>query len=188
MKFNKRDILRETGVRLRKVRELLGCTRREMAEHLGITANSYRKNENGQCFPNTQSLFRLSSQYDVSMDWLFFNKGPMYHKEIKRLEDLEKAETERLEQQVEQQLEQQLKQQLADCKAQLQDLEQETAVVRQAAPEVKEMVIYMEQNPILYHELLLHFHRFVRENPKAQTGKKKKKQPSKNGKNGDSPT
>ena len=164
MKFNKRDILRETGVRLRKVREDLGCTRREMAEYLGMTANGYCKNESGECFPNTKSLFRLSSRYDVSMDWLFFNKGPMYHKEIERLEDLERAEAERLEQQ------------LADSNAQLQNLEQETAVLRQAAPEVKEMVIYMEQNPVLYHELMLYFHRFVRENPQDQAGKNKKQQ------------
>jgi len=166
MKFNKRDILRESGVRLRKVREQLGCTRPEMAARLGITANGYRKNENGECFPNTQSLFRLFSEYDVSMDWLLFDKGPMHRKEIERLEDLEKekAEPERL------------KQQLADCKALLQDLEQETAVLRQAAPEVKEMVIHMEQNPILYHELMLYFHRFARENPQDQAGKKKKQQ------------
>ncbi len=135
-----------------------------VAEHLGITANGYCKNESGECFPNTKSLFRLSSQYDVSMDWLFFNKGPIYHKEIKRLEDLERAEAERLEQQ------------LADCNAQLQDLEQETAVLGQAAPEVKEMVTYMEQNPILYHELMLYFHRFVRENPQDQAGKIQKLQ------------
>jgi len=164
MKFNKRDILRKTGVRLRKVRGQLGYTRSEMAARLGITVNGYRKNESGECFPNPQSLFRLSSEYDVSMDWLYFNKGTMYHKEMKRLEDLEKAEPEGLEQQ------------LADCKVQLEDLEQETAAIRQAAPDVKEMVIHMEQYPILYHELLLHFHQFVKENPQDQTGKKKKKQ------------
>jgi transcriptional regulator with XRE-family HTH domain len=162
IKFNKQDIFRDTGVRLRKIREQLGYTRPEMAERLGMSAGGYRKNESGECFPNAKSLFRLSSEYDVSMDWLFFNKGPMYRKEIKRLEDQGRAEAEGLEQQ------------LADCNAQLQGLEQETAVLRQAAPEVKEMVLYMEQNPILYHELMLYFHRFVRENPQDQPGKKKR--------------
>jgi transcriptional regulator with XRE-family HTH domain len=163
MKYNKRDILQSAGLRMRKVREQLGYTRREMAQHLGITVNGYRKNESGECFPNTKSLFQLSSEYGISMDWLFFNNGPMYLKEMKRLQDLDKTEPE-------------LSQHLADCKAQLEILQEETAEIRQAAPDIKEMVIQMAQNPILNYELLLHFHRFVKENPPLQKEKKKKKQ------------
>jgi transcriptional regulator with XRE-family HTH domain len=166
MKYNKRDILQGAGLRMRKVREQLGYTRREMAQHLGITVNGYRKNESGECFPNTKSLFQLSTEYGISMDWLFFNNGPMYLKEMKRLQDLDKTEPE-------------LSHQLADCKAKLASLEQETAEIRQATPEIKEMVIQMGQNPILFHELLLHFHQFVKENPPVQKEKKKKKQPGK---------
>jgi transcriptional regulator with XRE-family HTH domain len=166
MKFRQRDFIKEAGLRLRKLREQLGYTRREMSERLGVSINGYRKNEYGECFPNAKTLYRLSNEHDISMDWFFFNKGPMYHKDLQRLRDLEKIEPEKLAQQ------------LADCKARLEELEEEIAPIRQAGPEIQDMVNHMAQNPILYHELLLHFHQFVKENPPVQKEKKKKKQKS----------
>jgi uncharacterized protein YlxW (UPF0749 family) len=35
-------------------------------------------------------LNRLTIEFDISLGWFFFNKGPMYYKEKQRAEELEK--------------------------------------------------------------------------------------------------
>ncbi len=56
-------------------------TRREMALHLGITQTNYYKNESGICFPRLDTLRRLHTDFDISMDWLMFGSKQMHNKE-----------------------------------------------------------------------------------------------------------
>lgn len=76
-----RALLQGAGLRLRKVREDLRFSRPEMAARLGIKPVGYYKNENGETFPSLRSLGRLQKDFNISMDWFIFNRGPMYFNE-----------------------------------------------------------------------------------------------------------
>ena len=78
---NSRGIARNIGARLKKLRVHHNYTRSEMAAELGLHRTSYYKNETGETFPGTESLHRLQKHFDISMDWLIFNKGPMHFKQ-----------------------------------------------------------------------------------------------------------
>jgi len=79
--MNKKQQLKEIGARLEGLRRQLDFTRDEMAVHFSLTRNGYAKNERGDTFPGLDTLFRLSKNYDISMDWLIFDKGPMAYRE-----------------------------------------------------------------------------------------------------------
>jgi transcriptional regulator with XRE-family HTH domain len=153
MKINKREFSRELGRRLTMVRRQLGFSRPELAERFGISSNALGKNEHGESIPNPQTLHRLASDYDISMDWLFFNKGPMYHKEKKPMEELKK-ELDLARQQLA----------VSEKEKPLEGKEMGTAAVPRLTPELRELVEQMGKIPLLYHEILAHFHRFKREN------------------------
>jgi len=74
-------ITHHIGARLRQIRKMLNHTRPDMAVELGINRSSYYKNETGETFPGTNTLYWLQKKYDISMDWLIFNRGPMYYKQ-----------------------------------------------------------------------------------------------------------
>ncbi len=74
-------IAHHVGARLRIIRKTLNHTRPDMAVELGLNRSSYYKNETGESFPGTNTLYWLQKKYDISMDWLIFNKGPMYYKQ-----------------------------------------------------------------------------------------------------------
>ncbi len=76
-----RTLLQGAGLRLRKIRDQLRLSRVEMAARMGIKPVGYYKNENGETFPSLRSLARLEKDFDISMDWFIFNKGPMFFKE-----------------------------------------------------------------------------------------------------------
>ncbi len=81
MKNIRRNILRGGGKRLKEIRQLLNLTPLEMARKLGITVASYYKNEDGVTFPRMATLKMLQKDLDISMDWMLFEKGPMYYGE-----------------------------------------------------------------------------------------------------------
>jgi transcriptional regulator with XRE-family HTH domain len=59
---------------------------REMAVRLHITPGAYSKNERGLNFPGLDTLRCLTRDFDISMDWLIFEKSPMYNKEKEQRE------------------------------------------------------------------------------------------------------
>ena len=138
-KKDKTKFMQETGTRLRKLREALGCTREEMAESVGYTESGYAKNELGVHFPGIFSLSRLSKKFDVSMDWLLFGKGPMYYKS----KETEKKVVPRKEED-----------------SLMADLEK-------VMPDVRELLGHMKQDPKLRHEVLLNFYKY-KENKKPE--------------------
>ncbi len=80
MTGKKRQYERSVGDRLRKVRQMLNYSRQDMAAVLELKDSGYFKNETGETFPSRSTLHRLQRDYDISMDWFLFNKGPMLYK------------------------------------------------------------------------------------------------------------
>jgi transcriptional regulator with XRE-family HTH domain len=77
----RKKILPQVAARLKKIRRQIGCDKKEMAARLGVTTSGYYKNEHGETLPSVSSLKRLSDDFNISMDWFFFNKGPMHYEE-----------------------------------------------------------------------------------------------------------
>lgn len=74
-------LLENIGRRLRRVRKQLNYSLGEMAGNLKVSKSGYYKNEKGITFPGVLTLDHLQWAYDISMDWLIFNKGPVFYKE-----------------------------------------------------------------------------------------------------------
>ncbi len=58
-----------------------------MAEVLKIQDVTYKKNERGLHLVNMNSLERLHDELGVSAEWLLFENGPIYWKDIQAKED-----------------------------------------------------------------------------------------------------
>ncbi len=79
--MDKRSVLRETGSKLRTFRETLKLKVSEMADGIGNERTGYIRYEQGKTPAKLMTLYKLAEKYDLSLDWLIRNKGPMYYKE-----------------------------------------------------------------------------------------------------------
>jgi transcriptional regulator with XRE-family HTH domain len=79
--MSRRKLLGAIGSRLRKIRFTLGYSQDKMAALFGIHRTGYTKNENGETLLSLHAQTVLSDNYNISLDWLLCNKGPMYYKE-----------------------------------------------------------------------------------------------------------
>lgn len=93
MKILKGKHLFEIGQRLNTIRNEAGLTRRMMALKLGIHKKSYYKHECGVSLPCFETLHRLQTEFDISMDWLLFKNGPIHTKEKQTIVVEEKKTT-----------------------------------------------------------------------------------------------
>lgn len=75
------------GKRLRQVREFFKFTQRRMAEVLRVQESTYKKNEKGVHRLNLNCLGQLHDELGVSAEWLLFENGPLYWKNIREKED-----------------------------------------------------------------------------------------------------
>ncbi|MDQ1354159.1 MAG: Helix-turn-helix protein [Acidobacteriota bacterium] len=132
------------SLRFREIRKHLGCSRKELAQGLNISIDAYYKNENGFNLPGFTALYRLSEHYGISMDWLFFNKGSM---------DLKKSEA-RLKE---------LENTVTLLKGEAAKAGEENASLMLDTPEVKELLVCMKQEPVLYHKIMLFFQEYKKE-------------------------
>jgi transcriptional regulator with XRE-family HTH domain len=130
------------SLRLKAIREQIGCTPVQMATRLGITPGAYRKYETGKNFPFRNTLKRLADDFNISMDWLFFSKGPMYYKE---------------KGQKEKELEEEVKKLTAEL--------EEALKGGTTSTEMRELLEYMKQTPVFYHKVMLFFREYQTENP-----------------------
>jgi transcriptional regulator with XRE-family HTH domain len=80
---NKKD-LNGIAARVTAIRSQLKLTRPQMAETLQISYNAYTKYERALNLPSLKSQFILAEKYDISLDWLLLNKGPMHFSEIEK--------------------------------------------------------------------------------------------------------
>jgi transcriptional regulator with XRE-family HTH domain len=164
-----RKTAHEIALRLQQLRNETGLSIKEMAARLGITGDAYAKNERGLNIPNIETLRRLNQDFDISMDWLLFERGPMLYNEKgkreleleKRVEEMTAAEaglsneTAALRQEVED-----LKSQLAEEYQKQELLREEQTNSLEMNPEVRELLDYMKKDKVFFHRLMLNFEDF----------------------------
>jgi transcriptional regulator with XRE-family HTH domain len=143
------------GARLKLLRSKLNYKQDEMAGRIGVSLGGYKKYEVGQRLPSLPAQHRLSKEFDLSMDWLLFNKGPMYCRDKNEFTELQQENL-------------QLKGQLEQAEVQRRDLEEahskeleDQAARLRLPPELKELIDTMNKNDVLYYEILAHFKRFI---------------------------
>lgn len=81
MRIERGNCVKEIGPRIRKVRLALGYSQERMAALLGVTRSSYCRYESGKAFLGPSGLEKLSSNSNVSLDWLLSGEGNMFLKE-----------------------------------------------------------------------------------------------------------
>ena len=84
----------EIGLKLRNLREGLKLRSEDMGRKLGISRTAYGNLENGRSIPGTKTMMRLTQHFNVSLDWLLFDKGTMYlteKEELLKLREKNKA-------------------------------------------------------------------------------------------------
>ncbi len=79
--MDKKTLMRHISQKLRTIREPLRYSQREMADRLGIYRASYSRHESGETMPMVTTLYKLGDIFNISLDWLIQDKGPMYYKE-----------------------------------------------------------------------------------------------------------
>jgi transcriptional regulator with XRE-family HTH domain len=159
--MDKSKLLRQVASKLKDLQKQWGYERKEMAAYFGISRAGYGKNEKGQSFPGIKTLFRLSEDHDISIDWFMFDKGPMYFKEKEKMKALETKAAELEDKVRELELEKANLEQKS--KEQEKDLAEKTAVL-EISPEMKDLVEHMNKIPLLYHEVLAAFQKFKWDN------------------------
>ncbi len=133
MTFKRDRLVYEIGRRLRKLREQFNYSPDQMASKLGLSPSGYFKNEHGRRFPGLDTLNLLQRDWDISMDWFIFNKGPVHFKK-KQPEPQPPAEPEKTA--------------------------KETLTLENVGPDVGELLEYMEQDRLLKHEVLVYFYKY----------------------------
>jgi transcriptional regulator with XRE-family HTH domain len=133
MEFKRGTLLAQIGTRIRKLREQFNLSQGVMARKFNLSNSGYFKNETGNTFPGVRTLYRLSTEHGISMDWLLFGKGPQYYKGKEKEVELE---------------------------LELEKKEEEKNAAIDMKPEVRELLDYMARIPLLYHEILVHFQNF----------------------------
>lgn len=169
MSLISKQITREAGMRVKKIRQELRLTPMEMKKRLGLTSTSYYKIERGEQFFSWKTLHHFLEDTGLSSDWLLFGKGPKYFKE--------KDAPEKLAQQLEEQKmlyaadTTQLKKDLDTERKQTEILKKQLAVleVKKTRPvsryhpdlndSTRELLEYFETSPTFFHEIMLLFHK-----------------------------
>lgn len=71
----------ELGGRLREVRRKLGIKGQTMAHELGLSSNTYYRNESGLHAPGLLTVMDIGRRYSISLDWLLLNRGERDYRE-----------------------------------------------------------------------------------------------------------
>ena len=89
--MDRKTLLADVGDKLRKARKPLKYSENEMADRLDAYRTSYYRYERGETSPQLRVLYALAKAFDISLDWLIADKGPMYYKEKQVKEKPESA-------------------------------------------------------------------------------------------------
>jgi transcriptional regulator with XRE-family HTH domain len=122
------------GFRLTQMRKRLKYTQQKMGEFFGISRVYYAKQEIGDSFPSHHVLNKLGQRLNVSLDWLICGKGPMFYQDKTR-EEQEAA-----------------------------DKENASRDGLKLSKEQRQLIEHMNRFPLLHHEVMAFYHRFMREN------------------------
>ena len=78
--MSEKELRKEISIRFKKMRKALDISQEKLGTHLGVARPSYTNYESGYTFPGLEALGVLANNFDVSLDWLIANKGPMFYK------------------------------------------------------------------------------------------------------------
>ncbi len=171
MKKDKRseEERRKLAAKIKAFRLELGLSINDMARRLGISRGGYHYYENGDRYPSTAILRRLLEEYDISLNWLLFDRGPRTCGEAIELERLRgeaarcKAEHDgpTIKEQADLIREQQEKLAqllpIAELLNYHQQAEGSFPAAGQLKPEILKLVNAMHSGSRVYHEIMLHY-------------------------------
>jgi len=69
--------IKAVGLRLKNVRKSKNLGIEAMGKALNVTGDIYYNYETGKTMVNLEALGALRERFDISMDWILFNRGPM---------------------------------------------------------------------------------------------------------------
>jgi transcriptional regulator with XRE-family HTH domain len=139
--------LKDIGSRLIKLREQLDYSREEMAAHCEVSESAYAKNERGDHLPKLDSLENLVNKFDASMDWLLFDRGPLFFKEKPGQEQQKSPEEKSLVEQTPVQ----------------KPWAEEFPGLESIMPDVREFLDYMAKDPLFKYKVLAFFFKYKKE-------------------------
>lgn len=139
--MTRKQRLKEIGSRLTQLREQLNYSRDKMAALCEVTESGLAKNERGDHLPQLDTLENLVKKFDASMDWLLFNKGPLFFKE-KTHEEKPPVQQKQPEKQP----------------------GEKFLGLEHVMPDVNELLDYMAKDPLLKYEVLVFFYKYKKEN------------------------
>jgi DNA-binding XRE family transcriptional regulator len=132
--MDRKTLLKNIGQKLNDIRSSLKLDGFQMADRIGAYRTSYRHYEMGDTAPQLTCLYRLAHTDNISLDWLIVDRGPKFYKEQETpIQPLPVPEPPK---------------------------ETETLPPIAYERDVKELLEYMEQDPLLRHELLLTFYKY----------------------------
>lgn len=79
--LERRKSVRSICGKFKVIREMLRISPNSMAARMGVSRSSYDKYEYGGAFPSTLGLKVLAIDFNISLDWLIADKGPIIYKE-----------------------------------------------------------------------------------------------------------
>ncbi|MCU0286834.1 MAG: helix-turn-helix domain-containing protein [Acidobacteria bacterium] len=75
--MSRKEFAKEVGLKIEKIRKLNHISVTNMAQSLYVNRVTYVRNESGLAIPNFFTLYHLGSDFNVSLDWLLLDEGPM---------------------------------------------------------------------------------------------------------------
>ncbi len=79
--LERRKSVKAISGKFKYVREMLRISPNTMAARMGVSRSSYDKYEYGGAFPSPIGLKVLANDFNISLDWLIADKGPVIYKE-----------------------------------------------------------------------------------------------------------
>jgi transcriptional regulator with XRE-family HTH domain len=132
----KSDYVQEMALKIKKLRKARGLNGPQMANELRLNRSSYYRLERGDTIPSLNTAMTLAKKMNISLDWLYMNRGDVYYLEKAPQGKTEKAET-----------------------------TDQNQINEPLPADLEEMMKYALQVPLLKFELLATFHRFKEDRP-----------------------
>ena len=137
--MTRKEILAKLADKLKKIRHAQKLDVNSMATKLRIDKSTYHRNERGLSLPEALTLYSLGENFNISLDWLIREKGPMYFTEERPVKIVEKI--------IEKKEEEKEPPKPHTLPPILQDLEDD----------LKELFESMQKYPQIRYEILAHF-------------------------------
>lgn len=88
MENERKDLTKEIGKRLKKIRKELGYTQRPFSEVIGCGRANYSRIETGEVGPNPLMLLKLKDTFNVNINYIVTGQGDVYLKETRQSADV----------------------------------------------------------------------------------------------------